>query len=125
MYYYPQPPYFLIVSSLLIGVVCGAAFESLLKETMKKWSKKANFNLLDQLDTLELRLPFWGICLGIWLFLASGLEIFSVPSWLSYGLSLGMTLFTASLVWSQLVEVLQQLQKGGSRAIDLDSFDND
>jgi hypothetical protein len=49
-------------------------------------------------------------------------EIFLGDAWLSYGLSVPITLFIAALVWRQLDSLLQQLKTGGSKAIDLDVF---
>jgi hypothetical protein len=71
---------------------------------------------------LELQLPFLGICLGICIFLSSGLEIFLGSAWISYAIALPITIFIAALVWRQLDILLQQLKVGGSKAIDLDVF---
>jgi hypothetical protein len=40
----------------------------------------------------------------------------------SYAIALPMTIFIGALVWTQLGKLLDQLQRGGSKAIDLDSF---
>ena len=38
----------------------------------------------------------------------------------SYGTSLLLTIFTGSLVWDQINDVLLQLKEGGSQALELD-----
>jgi hypothetical protein len=118
MYYLPEPPYFLVFVGLWIGVTCGLAFEATLKQKVKVWLKTPNSSLKD----LELQLPFLGICLGICIFLSSGLEIFLGSAWISYAIALPITIFIAALVWRQLDSLLQQLKVGGSKAIDLDVF---
>jgi D-alanyl-lipoteichoic acid acyltransferase DltB (MBOAT superfamily) len=125
MYYYflPEPPYVLFLVGLFIGITCGAAFEATLKQKVKQWSKKVSQPALNKIQgTLELRLSYFGICLGICIFLASALEIFSVDRTFAYGFSLFTTLLICGLIWSQLGKVLIQLQQGGSQALDLDMF---
>jgi hypothetical protein len=121
-YSLPQPPYFLFIVGLLFGVTCGLAFEATLKQKAKEWLSKRSTAKLDELQDFELRFSFLGICAGICIFLASGLEIFSFDRWLAYGFSLFMTIFIGGLVWSQLGKVLKQLEEGGSKALDLDSW---
>lgn len=121
MYYLPEPPYFLMFVGLFTGITCGAAFEATLKQLVNQWyrssTKPANI-----LDSSILKLPFLGICVGICVFLASGVEIFLMNPWISYAIALPMTIFIGGLVWTQLGSVIEQLQKGGSQAIDLDAF---
>ena len=120
MYYFlPQPPYFLLVFGLFIGVTCGLAFEATLKQKAKDWFSSSDREAVDQ---SVLLLPFIGICIGICVFLASGLEIFILNTWISYALALPTTLLTAALVWYQLKRVLAQIEQGGSKALDLDIF---
>lgn len=123
MYNLPEPPYVLLVFSLFAGITCGAAFEASLKQKVAEWSKNRSRNTLAQIQGIQLLLPFLGISVGICFFLSSGLEIFGFPAFLSYGISLLLTLFTSFLVWSQLSKVLLQLERGGSKALDLDSFE--
>jgi hypothetical protein len=125
MYYYylPEPPYFLLIFGLLAGVTCGLAFEATLKQNLKQWTKKPTNQAIEQVQGFNLQFPFLGICLGICVFLSAGLEIFIFDRWLAYAISLPLTIFIAGLVWKQLGILLQQLQRGGSKAIDLDSFE--
>lgn len=122
MYYFPEPPYFLLVFGLFAGLTSGAAFEATLKEKVNEWSKNRSSRNLAEMKGPQLFVPFVGISAGICIFLSAGLEIFGFPSWLSYGISLPLTLFIGWLVWSQLGQVLSQLEKGGSKALDLDSW---
>ena len=74
------------------------------------------------LQDLDLQLPFLGICVGICVFLSSGVEVFLGSRLVSYAISLPVTIFIAALVWRQLDSLLKQLKAGGSKAIDLDVF---
>ena len=122
MYYFSDPPYFLLVASLLASIASGSAFEATLKQLVNEWSKSRSTSTLMKLRGTQLQLPFFGMAGGICVFLASGLGIFGFPLKLSYFISLILTLLTGWLVWSQLAKVLTQLEKGGSQALDLDSF---
>ena len=123
MYNLPEPPYFLLVFGLFAGITCGAAFETSLKQKVAEWSKNRSTGTLAQIQGIQLLLPFLGISVGICLFLSAGLEIFGFPPFLSYGISLFLTLLTSLLVWSQLSKLLLQLERGGSKALDLDTFE--
>lgn len=121
MYYFPDPPYFLLIFGLFAGITSGAAFEATLKQRVQEWAKNRSTRSIAQMKGIQLLLPFVGIAAGICIFLTAGLEIFGFPSWLSYYVSIPLTLFIAFLVWSQLGKLLMQLERGGSKALDLDA----
>ena len=121
MYYLPSPPYFLIVFGLFAGIASGLAFEATLKLKVKEWSQKPSDSAKKGVKPWELFLPFLGICAGICVFLASGLEIFNILRWITYAIALPLTIFIGNLIWSQLGKLLLQLKQGGSQALDLDS----
>jgi hypothetical protein len=119
---YYEPPYFLLVAGLLASVASGVAFEKTLKQAVYRWARNRSTRTLAELQGLSLFVPFLGICGGVCVFLASGVSIFGFPTPLAYGISLPLTLFIGWLVWSQLGKILVQLEQGGSKALDLDSF---
>lgn len=122
MFYTSDPPFFLLAAGLLISITSGLAFEAILKQAVQAWSQHRSTRTLANLQGLQLFLPFLGICGGTCIFLASGLQVFSFPAWLAYGIASPLTALSGALVWYQLGKVLAQLEKGGSRAIDLDAF---
>lgn len=129
MYSVFEPPYVLLAIGFLMSVASGAAFSAILKQLVQEWSKNRFLRFtqgqasrhLANLRGTQVLLPFYGITVGIWLFLAAGLGIFGFPQWFAFGISLLLTLLTAALVWYQLGQVLTQLESGGSQALDLDS----
>jgi len=117
-----DPPYFLLIAGMLAGLTSGLAFEATLKELVQEWAKTRSSRIFANLQGIQLQLPFLGICIGVCVFLGSGLEIFGFPTWLSYAISVPLTIFMGWLVWVQLGKLLVQLDRGGSRALDLDSL---
>ena len=125
MYYFPQPPYFLLFVGLFAAMTCGLAFEATLKQRVKQRFqaiKDQNIAPIDLTDLQTLQVSFLGICVGVCVFLAAGLEIFSFNRLLSYGVSVILTILIGGLIWWQLGKLLVELQEGGSRALDLDTY---
>jgi len=123
MYILPQPPLILLAIGFFMGVTCGLAFESALKIKVNYWSQQGRKGIKSDLSEIRiLKVPFLGICLGICIFLAAGLEIFTYNRVLSYGVSLPLTLFIGLLIWVQLRKLIVQLLQGGSEALDLDNY---
>lgn len=122
MYYIPEPPYFLVVASLLAGVASGIAFYASLTQSVQEWSKKRSQITLANMRGQKLLIPFLGISASICVFLAAGLQIFYFSAKFAYGVSAPLTLVICLLVWYQLGQILNQLERGGSKALDLDAW---
>ena len=123
MYYSPQPPFFVAVIGVLIAVACGSAFQNLLSQKLRESylnvEDESSFRI-DRARDIVLTITYWGICLGIWVFLGGGFLVLGFGIIPSYGVSLLLTLFTGALVWDQINDVLSQLKQGGSKALELD-----
>jgi hypothetical protein len=120
--YFPQPPYLLLLGGFLSSVLCGLAFQAVLKELVVAWQVEKSTTALKDMRSWKLLTPFLGIAGGSIFFLASGVEIFGVPAKFAYGLATLLTVLVGRLVWWQLGKVLDLLQEGGSAALDLDTF---
>lgn len=121
-YFYSQPPYLLLVAGLLASIASGLAFEAVLKQSVKEWSENRSTRSLAKMRGMSLFIPFLGMAGGAFFFLSAGVEIFGIPTKFAYGVSLPLTIGTAWLVWWQLGKILTQLERGGSAALDLDSW---
>lgn len=122
MYYFPQPPILVVLIGLFIALTFGSVFQNLIEEKLAIWSKNPEQTGAYQLEGSGLEFSYWGIGLGVWVFLGGGFLIFGFGIIPSYGVALPITLLTSSLIWAQLSDVFQQLKQGGIKAIDLDSF---
>ncbi|AMA10105.1 MULTISPECIES: hypothetical protein [Cyanophyceae] len=120
-YYIPQPPFLLVGLGLFIALTSGFAFQSTLK-LKARGIVANNDDIRKQLSTIDLQLPLFGIGMGMSIFLASGLEVFFIPAWFAYSLSLPLTIGTVGLLWKQLERVFAILREGGSKALEVDSF---
>jgi len=121
-YYYSTSPYFLLVAGLLAGLASGLAFDASLRQLVNDWAKNRSTRTLAILKGPQLLIPFLGICGGICFFLGSGLEVFGFQTKIAYAIAIPLTIGTAALVWWQLGRLLVQLERGVSKALDLDSF---
>lgn len=123
MYFFPSsPPYFMLCAGLIASLACGVAFDAVLKQSVQDWAKNRSTRTLATLQGFQLFLPFLGIAVGACVFLSSGMAIFGFPTRIAYMIATPMTLFIGWLIWTQLGKILIQLERGGSQAIDLDSF---
>jgi hypothetical protein len=121
MYYFPQPPYLLLSFGLIAAILSGLAFQTVLKELLMEWQANRTTQALDAMRGWRLLTPFLGMAGGSIFFLAAGVELFGLPSKFAYGISIPMTVLVGRLVWWQLGKILEQLESGGSAALDLDN----
>lgn len=121
MYYPPQPPFLVAVMGVFVAITCGAAFQNLLEQKLRESYQNVNQASSFKIDGKDsaIAITYWGICLGIWIFLGGGLMILGFGIIPSYGVALLLTIFTAALVWDQINDVLSQLKDGGSKALEL------
>lgn len=119
---YPQPPYVLFIAGLLAAISSGFAFSNTLQQSVKSWNENRSSRIIASLRGPQLQLPFFGICAGICVFLASGIQIFGFSGKVAYAMGVPLTVLIAVLIWTQLGRILLLLEKGGSRALDLDAF---
>ncbi len=123
-YYFPSdPPYFLFLVSLVAGLACGRAFEVTLRNLVSVWSKSRSSRTMLELKSASIKVPYLGMTISIAIFMSTGLEVFGFPSLFGYIVALPVTLGIALLVWRQLGKMLIELERGGSAALDLDSFE--
>lgn len=121
MYYQPQPPYLLLVASLLISLTSGIALANLIKQIVKDWSvNKSTYNVAIMRKPLPI--PYAGIAIGACIFLSCCLEVFSFSKKFAYGFSFPLTAGTALLVWFQLSKILDKMERGGLQKQDLESL---
>lgn len=119
---YPPPPYVLLLAGLLAALASGTAFSSTLQASVRDWNNNRSSRAIASLKGLKLQLPFLGICVGVCVFLASGVQSFGFSARTAYTMSIPLTVLSALLIWRQLGRILQILEEGGSQALDLDAF---
>lgn len=120
MYSFPEPPYLLLIVGLLASLASGTAFDAVLKQSVREWSKNRSTYTLANVRGTQLLVPFLGIAGGCCFFLSAGMEIFGLPTFLAYGIAVPLTIGITWLVWWQLGKILAELEQGGSQALDLD-----
>jgi hypothetical protein len=119
---YPDPPYVLMIAGFLSAIAAGSAFSTSLQQATQAWAKNPEGGSLEDIRGLSLQLPYVGICLGVWVTLAAGIQIFGFSGIAAFAMGAVLTVLMAWLVWRQLGVILGQLQRGGSKALDLDGL---
>ncbi|WP_413160755.1 hypothetical protein ACL6C3_19790 [Capilliphycus salinus ALCB114379] len=122
MYEMSDPPYVILALGLFAGITSCTAFITTLKQLLKEWSRSRSTRALAKLRGFQLLFPFCGIAIGICLFLASCLQVFTFSAFFSYSFSIPLTVLMAGLVWYQLTRLLIQLEQKGAKGIDLDDL---
>ena len=123
MYYFPvNPPYFLMIAGLFVGVTSGLAFGEVLKQLVQAWGRDRENVKLTNLNTVGLKLPYTTMIFGIGAFLGAGLQVFGFPEWFAWAVSLPLTLLTAGLVWWQLSNLMLQIETQGLESLDIDGM---
>lgn len=123
-YYFPaEPPYFLFAVSLMAGLACGRSFEMTLRNLVNKWSTSKSSRVMLELKSASIKVPYLAMSISIAIFMATGLEIFGLPTLFGYIVAIPFTVAIAFLIWRQLGQMLIELERGGSAALDLDSFE--
>jgi len=118
-----DPPYFLLFFGLFAGLTSGLAFQATLKEQAMAWKTNRSTRSIAQMRSIQLKLPFWGITIGIGVFLTAGLEVFGFPPILAFGVAIPLTIVSSLFIWLQLASMLKQIETGGFKVLDLDSLE--
>ncbi|VEP12643.1 conserved membrane hypothetical protein [Hyella patelloides LEGE 07179] len=122
MYYFPQPPVFLPVIGLLIGLIFGVTFQKQLEQITPKWIKNPKDKNAYTLNDRNLQISYTGICLGVWLFLGGGFRVLGFGIISAYGVALLLAIGTGAFMWQQFGEMLIEVQEKGVKSLDLDKY---
>ena len=120
-YYASQPPLLIPFVGILIGILFGAMFQTIITQKSSQWRQDPNQADAYKLEDRNLIIGYQGICLGIWIFLGGGLLLFGF-SWItSFGFALILTIGTGALFWKQMGEMFLEIKQNGVQVLDLDS----
>ena len=122
-YFSSDPPYFLFAISLVAGLACGRSFEVTLRNLVNKWATSKSSRVMLELKSSSIKVPYLGMAISIAIFMSTGLEIFGLPPIFGYIVAVPFTIGIALLIWRQLGQMLIELERVGSAALDLDSFE--
>ncbi len=111
-----------MLAGFLAAVTSGYAFSTSLQKSVNDWNLRRSTRILASLRGPQLQIPFFGICAGVCVFLASGIQLFGFSGKAAYAMGIPLTLLSGLLIWSQLGKILVLIEEGGSKALDLDSF---
>jgi hypothetical protein len=116
-----QPPYLVAGVGLAIGVLCGLTFAKLVENKLEGW-KQDRLALLP-LGNYTITLPYFGVVIGITLFIGGSLQVFGFSAGVALLVSFVLSIATAGALWVQLERLMGQVEDGTFSAVDFDNFD--
>jgi hypothetical protein len=116
-----QPPYLVAGVGLAIGILCGLTFAKLVQNKLEGW-KQDRLPLLP-LGNFAITLPYFGVVIGITLFIGGSLQGFGFSAGVALLVSFVLSIATAGALWVQLERLMGQVEDGTFSAVDFDNFD--
>lgn len=120
---YVNPPIntFIMVTNFF-AIAFGFIFKDMLEYKVERWNANRQTQPKIDYQTPNLIIAYLGLNLFVILLMGAGFSVFGLPNLGAYGLASIVVLPTAILIWLQLGSMLKLLVKGGSEAINIDSY---
>jgi hypothetical protein len=116
------PVYTLIMVANFFAIAFGFIFKDILEYQVSQWNTNRESQERINYKTPNSIIAYLGLCLSLTVFMGASLSVFGLFSSLAYGIAAITVLPTALLVWVQLGSMLSLLVRGGSEAVDIDSY---
>lgn len=116
------PVYTLIMVTNFFAIAFGFIFKDMLEYQVSQWNTNRQSQQGINYSTPNIIVAYLGLCLSLLIFVAASLWVFCAINWIAFGLAAIVVIPTALLVWLQLGSMLALLAKGGSEAMDIDSY---
>ncbi len=116
------PVYTLIMVTNFFAIAFGFIFKDMLEYQVARWHTNRQSQELIDYKTPNITLAYSGLTICLTLFMGASFSVFGLFPSLAYIFAAIIVLPTALLVWLQLGSMLSLLVKGGSEAVDIDSW---
>lgn len=116
------PVYTLIMVTNFFAIAFGFIFKDMLEYQVGQWNTNRKSQQRINYSTPNIIVAYLGLCLSLLIFVAASLWVFCAIELIAFSLAAIVVIPTALLVWLQLGSMLALLAKGGSEAMDIDSY---
>ena len=116
------PVYTLIMVSNFFAIAFGFIFKDMLEYQVAHWDSNRQSQQGINYKTPNIITAYLGLSISLLVFVGASLSVFGLVGSIAYILGAIVVLPTALLVWVQLGSMLILLVKGGSEAVDIDSY---
>jgi hypothetical protein len=116
------PVYTLIMVSNFFAIAFGFIFKDMLEYRVAHWDSNRQSQQGINYKTPNIITAYLGLSISLVIFVGASLSVFGLVGWIAYILGAIVVLPTALLIWVQLGSMLILLVKGGSEAVDIDSY---
>ncbi|NJL36812.1 MAG: hypothetical protein HC899_08635 [Leptolyngbyaceae cyanobacterium SM1_4_3] len=120
---FTNPPVFtLIMVSNFFAIAFGFIFKDILEYQVAQWDANRQSQSKINYATPHAIAAYLGLTVCLVVFMAASFSVFSLVWWFAIGLAAIVVVPTALLIWFQLGSMLSLLVRGGSQAVDIDSY---
>ncbi|NEO85705.1 MAG: hypothetical protein F6J87_15855 [Spirulina sp. SIO3F2] len=112
-----------ILFTTFFAIATGFIFKDMLEYQVHYWHENRQTEPRIRYDQPQVKVAYLLLTFFLTLFMGECLSVFRIGLLFAGGISVAMVLPTAFLVWVQLGSMLELLVKGGSQAIDIDSYE--
>jgi hypothetical protein len=124
---YPEPVvnppvYTLIMVTNFFAIAFGFIFKDMLEYQVAQWNTNRQSQPRINYQTPNIMVAYSGLSISLLVFMGASLSVFGLFPFLAYLIAAIVVLPTALLVWVQLGSMLSLLVRGGSEAVDIDSY---
>jgi hypothetical protein len=116
------PVYTLIMVTNFFAIAFGFIFKDMLEYQVAHWDSNRQSQQRINYKKPNIIAAYLGLSISLLAFVGASLSVFGLVWWLAYILSAIVVLPTALLIWVQLGSMLILLVRGGSEAVDIDSY---
>jgi hypothetical protein len=116
------PVYTLIMVTNFFAIAFGFIFKDMLEYQVAQWNTNRQSQPRINYQTPNIIVAYSGLSISLFVFMAASLSVFGLFPLLAYLMAAIVVLPTALLVWVQLGSMLSLLVRGGSEAVDIDSY---
>jgi hypothetical protein len=116
------PEYTVIILSNFFAIIFGIIFKDMLEYQTAYWNANRSSQTKIRYRTPQTIIAYLGLTVFVTIFMGASMSVFGLVWWLAGAIAAIVVVPTALLVWLQLGSMLSLLVRGGSEAVDIDSY---
>ena len=112
----------IVLIALVFAVAFGLIFKAMLEYQVNLWHDNRQTQERIHYNNTQTKLAYLGMSIFMFICVGQSLHILGFFTTLAFGTAAIVTIPTALLIWFQLGSMLELIVKGGSAAIDIETY---